>query len=147
MKLNFIQKTLDNQGKMRNNVILSQNSKAVTPNCQNWLFYCLKSAINHLMAHTPAERPSYLGKIRLSDYVGVIVQNKPIGEYAQRLLWKPRVNPNALFFGLSQTLKKSKGVQPMNKIKQSFLANLPYFIAGNVLGLLILAALVKGGAL
>lgn len=74
---------------IRQNGVLSQNVKAVTPNCQNWLFYCQKSLAI----------PPYTG-VRLSFMVWLILQNKPNGKYAERYLLQPRVRPHRPFLGL-----------------------------------------------
>ncbi len=78
------------------NGVLSQNAIAVTPYRPNWLFYCLFLGKN----------PSYLNFINikcLPSHDGVILQNKPMGEYAERLLLQPRVNPITFFKVFSQT--------------------------------------------
>lgn len=86
----------------------SQNLQAVKPYRQNWLFYCPNTAQSGIGAS-----PSYLGN-SLSSYDGVILQNKPFGEYAERFLVRPRVNPITLFLGVFLKLKTLQGVFPMN---------------------------------
>lgn len=84
-------KSLDKQVDATNNGVLSQNCKAVTPNCSNWLFYCL----NGDNPHTGIT--SYMGFVFTKYFpfmVWLILQNKPIGEYVERLLYKPRVRPH-----------------------------------------------------
>lgn len=75
------------------NDALSQNVKAVTPNRQNWLFYCSNN-LSYLTI------PPYTGIFCLSFMVWLILQNKPFGEYAKRYLLQPRVRPHRPFLGL-----------------------------------------------
>lgn len=73
-------------------VILTQNLQAVTPNGLNWLFYCLSYTLN------PVDLRPFM--------LWLILQNKPFGEYAKRLLVRPRVRPQRPFMGyLLKTLQ------------------------------------------
>lgn len=80
-----------------NNGVLSQKVKAVQPNRQSLAF---------LLPKTRQFLP-YTGFLRLSFMVWLILQNKPIGEYAKRLLLLPRVRPNhpIVVFPLTQKVK------------------------------------------
>lgn len=123
---------------MGNNGVLSQNEIAVTPNCQNWLFYCL-SQDNNL---------SYQGFVptkHLSNYDGVTPQNKPIGEYVGRLLFRPRVNPITLFIGRFSQTQNEIGTTMFNPLffKLSHLSPIQSLAIGFILGLPI-ACLVIG---
>lgn len=123
-----------------NNGILSK-TKAVSPNCQNWLF---------LRPNTAGVNPSYKDFVQtkhLSSYDGVTPQNKPFGEYVGRCLLLPRVNPITLFGRFSQT-QKTKGAFTMNAIsntiqKFSIFTPIESLVLGFVLGLPI-ACLVIG---
>ncbi len=131
-----------------NNGILSK-VKAVSPNCQNWLFLRPNTATNGIGAGV---NPSYKGFVPtkyLSSYDGVTPQNKPsFGEYVGRLLLLPRVNPITLFERFSQT-QKVKGAFTMNAIitpfKSFHLSAAHSFLIGCLLGLpiacLVIAAL------
>lgn len=65
---------------------LTQKQIAVTPNGLNWLFYCPKHRVI-----PPYNHFATTGNLPLM--VWLILQNKPIGEYAKRLLFVPRVRP------------------------------------------------------
>ncbi|WP_143821549.1 hypothetical protein [Moraxella cuniculi] len=114
---------------------ISQKCKAVVPNCPNWLFL----------------RPSYTQNLHTADFrpfmLWLILQNKPIGEYAERLLYIPRVKPQHPFMG--KLLKKCKGVFTMKTIKNPLISTLTPFplVARFILGLafgLPIACLVIG---
>lgn len=84
--------SIDTPAKSGNNGILTQNLQAVTPNGLNWLFYCLSYTLN------PVDLRPFM--------LWLILQNKPIGEYAKRLLVRPRVRPQRPFMGyLLKTLQ------------------------------------------
>lgn len=80
--------------------VLSQKLKAVKPYRLNWLFCCLS-------IHVQAKSSSYIGVIRLVFMVWLILQNKPIGKYAERFLLVPRVRPHHPILGY--LLNKLKG--------------------------------------
>lgn len=82
---------------------LSQKLKAVMPYRQNWLFYCLHGA----NSHTDNTLYTYFVLTKcFSLMVWLILQNKPIGEYAKRFLLVPRVRPHRPLTGLlTQNLK------------------------------------------
>ncbi|OAV05138.1 hypothetical protein [Moraxella catarrhalis] len=97
--------SLDKIDEIRQNGVLSQKQKAVTPNRQNWLFlrpntaqHGIGSGVNlpYTDHHTAKS-----GLVRFPLMVWLILQNKPLGEYAERLLFVPRVRPHRLFLGLS----------------------------------------------
>ena len=91
IQLYYENKSLDKQVDATNNGILSQKHIAVTPNCSNWLFYCLNGDNPH------AGITSYIDFVFtkcLSFMVWLILQNKPIGEYVERFLYVPRVRPH-----------------------------------------------------
>lgn len=81
--------------------LLSQNLYSGSPYRQNWLFLRPNTA----KAGTGAGvSPSYTQHLpMLANFrpfmVWLIVQNKPIGEYVQRLLYRPRVRPHRPFMG------------------------------------------------
>lgn len=90
----------------------SQNAIAVKPNRQNWLFYCPKSDKDKA---SPIIYAKFItnNKINLRPFmVWLIVQNKPVGKYVQRLLLQPRVRPHHPFKG--NLLKTAIGVFTMN---------------------------------
>lgn len=91
-------KSLDKQVDATNNGVLSQKLIAVTPNCSNWLFLRPNTAQSGTGAGV---NPSYIcfTSTKPSSYDGVILQNKPIGEYAERFLLVPRVDPITLLKG------------------------------------------------
>lgn len=133
---------LDSQVNNADNGILSK-VKAVSPNCQNWLFLRPNAGVN----------PSYKDFVQtkhLSSYDGVTPQNKPFGEYVGRCLLLPRVNPITLFGRFSQT-QKVKGAFTMNAIqtitntinKFSIFTPIESLVLGFILGLPI-ACLVFG---
>lgn len=129
-----------------NNGILSK-TKAVSPNCQNWLFLRSNTATSGIGAGV---NPSYAHFVntKSSSYDGVTPQNKPFGEYVGRCLLLPRVNPITLFGRFSQT-QKTKGAFTMNAIitpfKSFHLSAIHSFLIGCLLGLpiacLVIAAL------
>lgn len=80
---------------------LSQNTLAVMPHRPNWLFYCPKGS----------NPPSHTGKTRLPLMGWLILQNKPLGEYVERLLTLPRVRPTHLLQVITQ--KQTLGVTKM----------------------------------
>lgn len=92
--------------KSGNNGSLSQEQKAVTPNGLNWLFYCPKCA--NPLAIPPYNHFATTGNLPLM--VWLILQNKPFGEYAKRLLFVPRVRPRHPIIGF--LLKNQKGAFP-----------------------------------
>ena len=83
--------SLDKIGGVSDNGTLSQNLLAVTPNCSNWLFYCL-----HGHQHHTDDTPYtvFVFAKYFHFMVWLIPQNKPIGEYVERLLLRPRVRPH-----------------------------------------------------
>lgn len=90
----------------------SQNVKAVKPNRQNWLFYCPKSDKDKA---SPIIYAKFItnNKINLRPFmVWLILQNKPVGEYAKRYLLQPRVRPHRPSLGL--LTQNVKGVFTMN---------------------------------
>lgn len=91
-------KSLDKQVDATNNGVLSQKLIAVKPNCSNWLFLRPNTAQSGTGAGV---NPSYIcfTSTKPSSYDGVILQNKPIGEYAERFLLVPRVDPITLLKG------------------------------------------------
>lgn len=91
--------SLDNLGKIANNAILSQNSKAVKPNRQTVAFFM--PIIGQFLPYT--------GFLRLFFMVWLILQNKPFGEYVERLLLRPRVRPNHPILGNFPLTQNSKG--------------------------------------
>ena len=98
-------KSFDKVVRVADNSRLSQNLQAVTPNCSNWLFYCLHGDFPHT-ANT-----SFIDFVFakcLSFMVWLILQNKPTGEYVERLLVRPRVRPHRPITGY--LLKTLQGV-------------------------------------
>lgn len=85
--------------KIIENLILSQNSKAVKPNRQIMAFF---------MPNTRQFLP-YTGFLCLFFMVWLILQNKPFGEYVERLLLRPRVRPNHPILGYFPLTQNSKG--------------------------------------
>lgn len=74
--------------------LLSQNLYSGSPYRQNWLFLRPNKGAG--------VNPSYIGNVFTLYFpfmVWLIVQNKPIGEYVQRLLYRPRVRPHRPFMG------------------------------------------------
>lgn len=74
-------KSFDKVVRVADNSFLSQKYLAVTPNCSNWLFYCLHGDNPHT-ANT-----SFIDFVFakcLSFMVWLILQNKPTGEYVER---------------------------------------------------------------
>lgn len=102
--------SLDKPIKIENNAILSQNAKAVTPNGLNWLF--LRPSATQSGAGVSPSYTDLATSKRFPLMVWLILQNKPIGEYAKRLLLQPRVRPHRPNLGL--LLKIAKGAFPMN---------------------------------
>lgn len=133
-------------GASGDNGILSK-VKAVSPNCQNWLFLRPNTATNGIGAGVNPSYKDFVPTKHLSSYDGVTPQNKPFGEYVGRLLLLPRVNPITLFGRFSQT-QKVKGAFTMNAIsntiqKFSIFTPIESLVLGFVLGLPI-ACLVIG---
>lgn len=88
------------------NGILSQNTLAVKPYRQTWLFYCPNTGQSHPINKGFLPLYHLMGRLRL--------QNKPIGEYATWLLTLPRVRPpHPIFRVFTQNML---GVFPMNTI-------------------------------
>lgn len=85
--------------KMIENLILSQKVKAVKPNRQTMAFF---------MPITGQFLP-YTGYLRLCFMVWLILQNKPLGEYVERLLLLPRVRPNHPILAVLSLTQNVKG--------------------------------------
>lgn len=101
--------SLDKIGGVSDNGTLSQNLQAVTPNCSTWLFYCL----NGHQHHTDGTPYTVFVFAKYFPFmVWLIPQNKPIGEYVERLLVRPRVRPHHPMTGY--LLKTLQGVFTMN---------------------------------
>lgn len=90
--------SLDNLGKIANNAILSK-TKSGTPNRQIMAFFM--PIIGQFLPYT--------GFLRLFFMVWLILQNKPFGEYVERLLFVPRVRPNHPILGNFPLTQKQKG--------------------------------------
>lgn len=90
--------SLDNLGKIANNATLSKIISG-TPNRQIMAFF---------MPITGQFLP-YTGFLRLFFMVWLILQNKPFGEYVERLLIIPRVRPNHPILGYFPLTQKLLG--------------------------------------
>lgn len=120
------------------NGILSK-VKAVSPNCQKWLFLRSNTATSGIGAGVNPSYKDFVQTKHLSYYDGVTPQNKPFGEYVGRCLLLPRVNPITLFGRFSQT-QKVKGAFTMNAItntiqKFSIFTPIESLVLGFILGL------------
>lgn len=105
--------SLATPAKSRDNKILSQNELAVTPNGLNWLFLRPNTAQTGVGVNPPYTDHHTAPKgvlVRFPLMVWLILQNKPIGEYAKRLLIQPRVRPHRPFMGF--LLKNELGAFP-----------------------------------
>lgn len=89
--------SLEKMGECLQNGVLYQKHIAVKPYRQNWLF------LRPNTTKGTGVNPSYPQSPILAFVcfmVWLILQNKPIGEYAKRLLYVPRVRPHHPFLGL-----------------------------------------------
>lgn len=119
IKKEYIEKVFDNCLKQDYDKALSKFQSDFANIAKTWHFLRLNTGVN----------PSYTHFVhtKSSSYDGVILQNKPLGEYAERRLWKPRVNPIDPFFGRFSQTQNSKGAFTMNAVtsKETFFINIP----------------------
>ncbi len=105
---------------------LSQNLLAVTPNCQNWLFLRPNTGSSASVSTPYSNLTKAISRSkRYPLMVWLILQNKPFGEYVERLLTEPRVGPRRP--NLGYFLNKLLGAFNMNAVtsKETFFINIP----------------------
>ena len=111
--------SVDKLFKVFNNAFLSQNLQAVTPNCPNWLFLRPDTATHGENAGVNPSYTDHAQSVRYPFMVWLILQNKPVGEYVERLLVRPRVRPHRPILGYLLKILQGAFKMNANHIKQA----------------------------